>query len=129
MYASLFLKLQIKIIVIIWFFFRNVLQGLPKSTTKLKNKSSNTKANKTNCISDCPGVPTNQCRAAYIACTRRNQETISEFLKELDTQNLSYDLVYQITFDAETAVFGYNESHLPVKVYKITLWQKYQWIF
>ncbi|XP_053656033.1 protein-lysine N-methyltransferase EEF2KMT isoform X2 [Cherax quadricarinatus] len=60
-------------------------------------------------------------REAYIACTRRNQETLSVFLEEVQHQGLSHTLVYQATLGTDTALFLYNETHLPVKIYKITL--------
>ena len=58
--------------------------------------------------------------AAYIACTRRNNETITEFLAALSEEDLDYSIVYQATLDTESALFVYNESHIPVKVYKVT---------
>ena len=60
-------------------------------------------------------------REAFLACTRRNHETMSLFLQEVTRQGLHYTLVYQATLDADTALFVYNEIHLPIKVYKITL--------
>ena len=61
---------------------------------------------------------------AFLACTRRNHETLSLFLQEVTRQGLHYTLVFQASMDADTALFVYNEIHLPVKVYKITLPQK-----
>ncbi|KAK8400536.1 hypothetical protein O3P69_003297 [Scylla paramamosain] len=61
---------------------------------------------------------------AFLACTRRSHETLSLFLQEVTRQGLHYTLVFQATMDADTALFVYNEIHLPVKVYKITLPQE-----
>ncbi|MPC61601.1 hypothetical protein E2C01_055675 [Portunus trituberculatus] len=58
---------------------------------------------------------------AFLACTRRSHETLSLFLQEVTRQGLQYTLVFQASMDADTALFVYNEIHLPVKVYKITL--------
>lgn len=60
-------------------------------------------------------------REAFFACTRRNHETLSLFLQEVVNQGLQYSLAYQATLDADTALFVYNEIHLPIKVYRITL--------
>lgn len=60
-------------------------------------------------------------REAFLACTRRNHETLNLFLQEVTRQGLHYTLVYQATLDADSALFVYNEMHLPIKVYKITL--------
>ncbi|KAF2365444.1 S-adenosyl-L-methionine-dependent methyltransferase [Trinorchestia longiramus] len=68
-----------------------------------------------------PGSLNSTERSAYIACTRRDPETISEFLAALKAENLNHSIVYQATLDAESALFVYNESHIPVKIYKITL--------
>lgn len=73
--------------------------------------------------STCPRVTINNAtpRVAYIACTRRNNETMAEFLSALQAENLEYLLVYQATLDTESAVFVYNEFYIPVKIYKITI--------
>lgn len=60
-------------------------------------------------------------REAFLACTRRNHETMNLFLEEVTRQGLHYTLVYQATLDADTALFVYNEMHLPIKIFKITL--------
>ncbi|XP_045608726.2 protein-lysine N-methyltransferase EEF2KMT [Procambarus clarkii] len=60
-------------------------------------------------------------REAFIACTRRSQETLAVFLEEVRQQGLVYSLVFQATLDTDTALFLYNEAHLPVKIYRITL--------
>ncbi|XP_071532353.1 uncharacterized protein [Panulirus ornatus] len=63
-------------------------------------------------------------REAFIACTRRSQETVGVFLEEVSRQGLQHKLVYQATLDTHTALFLYNETHLPVKIYRITLLQE-----
>lgn len=60
-------------------------------------------------------------REAFFACTRRSHETLGLFLQEVTRQGLHYSLAYQATLDADTGLFVYNENHLPVKVYRITL--------
>lgn len=60
-------------------------------------------------------------REAFLACTRRSHETLGLFLQEVARQGLQYSLAYQATLDADTALFVYNEMHLPIKVYRITL--------
>lgn len=60
-------------------------------------------------------------REAFFACTRRSHETLGLFLQEVARQGLHYSLAYQATLDADTALFVYNEIHLPIKVYRITL--------
>ncbi|KAK7071067.1 Protein fam86a [Halocaridina rubra] len=60
-------------------------------------------------------------RAAYIACTRRTLETVNLFLDEVTKQGLSHSLVYQSTLDTDTFLFLYNETHLPVKIFKLIL--------
>lgn len=60
-------------------------------------------------------------REAFLACTRRSQETLGLFLQEVARQGLEYNLAYQATLDADTALFVYNEVHLPIKVYRVTL--------
>lgn len=60
-------------------------------------------------------------REAFFACTRRSHETLGLFLQEVTRQGLHYSLAYQATMDADTALFVYNEIHLPIKVYRIIL--------
>ncbi|XP_066973384.1 protein-lysine N-methyltransferase EEF2KMT-like [Macrobrachium rosenbergii] len=60
-------------------------------------------------------------RVAYIACTRRSHETMALFLEEVAKQGLAHSLVYQATLDTDTFLFLYNETHMPVKIYRLSL--------
>ncbi|XP_063598011.1 protein-lysine N-methyltransferase EEF2KMT-like [Penaeus indicus] len=71
-----------------------------------------------------PGAPPGETpgeKAAYIACTRRTHETMGVFLEEVARQGLAYKQIYQSSLDIHHAVFSINETHRPVKVFKITL--------
>ena len=59
-------------------------------------------------------------RKAFVACTRRNRETLSEFLEEVTKQGLRYEEIYQTTLDREESLFGFDESHVPIKIFKLT---------
>ena len=57
----------------------------------------------------------------YLACTRRNTDTMEYFLGVLKEEGLAYKVVYQATLDTESALFVYNEIHIPIKIYKISM--------
>ncbi|KAK3871760.1 hypothetical protein Pcinc_023106 [Petrolisthes cinctipes] len=80
-----------------------------------ENKKSTKKGTNTR------GRRESQGREAYLACTRRSQETMLVFLEEAGKAGLTTELVYQNCLDADRALFVYNEMHLPIKVYKLTL--------
>lgn len=58
---------------------------------------------------------------AYVACTKRNQETIAGFLTELTNQGLTYKTIFQTTLGREESLFAFDESYKPVKIFEITL--------
>lgn len=67
------------------------------------------------------GVLTKREREAFIACTRRKQETLNTFLEEVTHQGLHYTLAFQASLNTDTSLFLYDESYKPVKIYRIFL--------
>ncbi|XP_076036157.1 uncharacterized protein LOC143022080 [Oratosquilla oratoria] len=80
------------------------------------NATSTTLASSANTVNT---APHSKLKEAFIACTRRNQDTLNTFLTALNAESLQHQLVYQT--NSETALFGYNESYMPVKVFRIRI--------
>ncbi|KAL7635078.1 UNVERIFIED_CONTAM: hypothetical protein RMT77_014063 [Armadillidium vulgare] len=58
---------------------------------------------------------------AFVACTKRDRETLSDFLNEITRQGLRFKIVYQATLGKDEALFSLDESYKPVIIYQITL--------